>query len=132
MRGGAAPSDWQSDPHSVLNLSPTGDCQKSRGHKNVSLRLHDQVKPYVTSEALLDAVPRLMRMHHHPLILLGGITMKHQNIRSKADRVALKRKHERRQPPHRRQEGISIRKTIKAFVYDVFEDGYPIGQLRRD
>jgi hypothetical protein len=28
--------------------------------------------------------------------------------------------------------GISIRKTIKAFVYDVFEDGYPIGQLRRD
>jgi hypothetical protein len=55
--------------------------------------------------------------------------MKHQNIRSKADRVALKRKHERRQPPHRRQDGISIRKTIKAFVYDVFEDGYHIGQL---
>jgi hypothetical protein len=51
--------------------------------------------------------------------------MKHQNIRSKADRAELKRKHERRQPPHRRQDGISIRKTIKAFVYDVFEDGYP-------
>ena len=66
------------------------------------------------------------------LNLLGGITMKHQNIRSKADRVALKRKHERRQTPHRRQEGISVRKTIKAFVYDVFEDGYLIGQLRRD
>ena len=65
------------------------------------------------------------------LNLLGGITMKHQNIRSKADRVALKRKHERRQTPHRRQEGISIRKTIKAFVYDVFEDGYLIGQLTR-
>jgi hypothetical protein len=63
---------------------------------------------------------------------LGGITMKHQNIRSKADRVALKRKHERRQPPHRRQEGISVRKIIKAFVYDVFDDGYLIGQLRRD
>jgi hypothetical protein len=30
-----------------------------------------------------------------------------------------------RQPPHRRQVGISIRKTIRAFVYDVFEDGYP-------
>ena len=58
--------------------------------------------------------------------------MKHQNIRSKADRVALKRKHERRQTPHRRQDGISVRKTIKAFVYDVFEDGYLIGQLRRD
>ena len=56
--------------------------------------------------------------------------MKHQNIRSKADRVALKRKHERRQPPHRRQEGISIRKTIKAFIYDVFEDGYFIGDIR--
>jgi hypothetical protein len=58
--------------------------------------------------------------------------MKHRNIRNKADRVALKHKHERRQPPHRRQVGISIRKTIKAFIYDVFEDGYPIGQLRRD
>ena len=57
--------------------------------------------------------------------------MKHQNIRSKADRVALKRKHERRQPPHRRQDGISIRKTIKAFVYDVFEDGYLIGDIRK-
>jgi hypothetical protein len=58
--------------------------------------------------------------------------MKHQNIRSKADRAELKRKHERRQPPHRRQAGISVRKTIKAFMYDVFEDGYPIGQLRKD
>lgn len=59
--------------------------------------------------------------------------MKHRNIRNKADRVALKRKYdESRQPPHRRQAGISIRKTIKAFIYDVFEDGYPIGQLRRD
>ena len=50
--------------------------------------------------------------------------MKHQNIRSKADRAELKRKHERRQPPHRRQDGISVRKTIKAFMYDVFEDGW--------
>ena len=58
--------------------------------------------------------------------------MKHRNIRNKANRVALKHKHERRQPPHRRQEGISIRKTIKAFVYDVFEDGYLIGNIRRD
>ena len=79
----------------------------------------------------MGAVPRWVRMYHHPLIHLGGITMKHQNIRSKADRVALKRKHERRQTPHRRQEGISIRKTIKAFVYDVFEDGYLIGELTR-
>ena len=128
MRGGAAPSDWQSDPHSVLNLSPTGDCQKSRGHKNVSLRLHDQVKPYVTSEALRGSSASL-GTYVPPHLTLGGIKMKHQNIRSKADRVALKRKHERRQAPHRRQEGISVRKTIKAFIYDVFEDGYLIGQL---
>lgn len=59
--------------------------------------------------------------------------MKHRNIRSKADRVQLKQKHTAgmvdRQPPSRRQAGISIRKTIKAFVYDVFEDGYLIGQV---
>ena len=54
--------------------------------------------------------------------------MKHRNIRSKADRVQLKQKFDR-QPPSRRQAGISIRKTIKAFVYDVFEDGYLIGHL---
>jgi hypothetical protein len=56
--------------------------------------------------------------------------MKHRNIRSKADRVQLKQKFDR-QPPSRRASGISIRKTLKAFVYDVFEDGYLIGQLTR-
>lgn len=56
--------------------------------------------------------------------------MKHQNIRSKADRVALKQKFDR-QPPVRRKDGLSVRKTLKAFVYDVFEDGYLIGQLTR-
>ena len=58
--------------------------------------------------------------------------MKHRNIRNKADRVALKRKYDdSRQPPHRRQAGISIRKTIRAFIYDVFEDGYLIGDIRK-
>lgn len=57
--------------------------------------------------------------------------MKHRNIRSKADRVTLKQKFDR-QPPSRRQAGISIRKTIKAFVYDVFEDGYLIGRIYRN
>jgi hypothetical protein len=62
--------------------------------------------------------------------------MKHQNIRSKADRVALKQKFDTvgmvdRQPPVRRKDGLSVRKTLKAFVYDVFEDGYLIGQLTR-
>jgi hypothetical protein len=56
--------------------------------------------------------------------------MKHRNIHSKADRVQLKQKFDR-QPPIRRESGISIRKTLKAFVYDVFEDGYLIGQLTR-
>jgi hypothetical protein len=61
--------------------------------------------------------------------------MKHQNIRSKADRVALKQKHTvgmvDRQPPVRRKDGLSVRKTLKAFVYDVFEDGYLIGNLTK-
>jgi hypothetical protein len=56
--------------------------------------------------------------------------MKHQNIRSKADRVALKHKFDR-QPAVRRKDGLSVRKTLKAFVYDVFEDGQIIGQLFR-
>lgn len=59
--------------------------------------------------------------------------MKHQNIRSKADRVALKKKHTvgmvDRQPAVRRKDGLSVRKTLKAFVYDVFEDGQLIGQM---
>jgi hypothetical protein len=80
---------------------------------------------------IVEAVPRLMRMHHHNQPFQESI-MKHRNIRNKANRVALKHKHERRQPPHRRQVGISIRKTIKAFIYDVFEDGYLIGNIRRD
>jgi hypothetical protein len=64
--------------------------------------------------------------------LTGGITMKHRNIQSKADRVHLKRKLDQTvQPPHRRKAGLSFRKT-RAFLYDVFEDGLLIGQLRRD
>jgi hypothetical protein len=67
---------------------------------------------------------------------LGGITMKHRNIQSKADRVQLKRKHSvtpppKQLPPHQRKSGLSFKRT-KAFLYDVFEDGLLIGQLWRD
>jgi hypothetical protein len=66
----------------------------------------------------------------------GGITMKHRNIQSKADRVQLKRKHAvtpppKQLPPHQRKPGLSFKRT-KAFLYDVFEDGLLIGQLWRD
>jgi len=60
--------------------------------------------------------------------------MKHRNIQSKADRVQLKRKHAvtpKRLPPHQRKAGLSFKRT-KAFLYNVFEDGLLIGQLRRD
>ena len=80
---------------------------------------------------IVRAVLPLMRSASTPQTLTGGITMKHRNIQSKADRVQLKRKHDTQLPPHKRKAGLSFRKT-KAFLYDVFEDGLLIGQLRRD
>jgi hypothetical protein len=97
---------------------------KKLGTQSVSLY------PSATSGALSGGSAPLGANAPPPLTFLEALIMKHRNIHSKADRVQLKQKFDR-QPPIRREAGISIRKTVKAFIYDVFEDGYLIGQLTK-
>ena len=115
--------DWQSGPDSVLNLSPTGDSQKAGNTKRISIPVRNFrgiVRRQCPSGCECTTT----------LNFLEALIMKHRNIHSKADRVQLKQKFDR-QPPSRREAGISIRKTVKAFIYDVFEDGYLIRQLTK-